>query len=554
MYGAPVTSFGQPRDILPSVTHQSTEGTHVKIPVRRLAFLACAAVTAPLLAGCGGDAGSGPDKASIVLGTTDSVAFLDPAAGYDPGSWMVFNNVFQTLMSFPKDGVEPEPEAAESCRFTGDRSTTYRCTLKKDLKFTNGNALTAKDVKYSFDRTLRIDHPAGPAVLLSSIRSVDAPDDRTVVFHLKSPDATFPMKIASGAGAIVDHREYPKDKLRKGRSVVGSGPYRLDGFDPKKSARFSGNDDYRGPAERKNAKVTMRFFNGDQKKLAKAVRDKGVDIAYRGVAAKDLGALESDKAAGVKVVEGNSAEVQHLVFDLKDETTGKKAVRQAIAQIVDRKTLVREAYDRTTEALFSIVPSGITGHNTSFYDRYGEPSVPAATKILRGAGITGKVPLTLWYTPVRYGPGAAVALKELQRQLNESGLFQTRTKAVGWEEYSANFTKGKYGAFVVGWVPDFPDPDNFIAPFFGKGNVLGSTYSNPRITKELLPSTAREARRNGTVEAFYSIQDMVAEDVPFLPLWQGKQYAVARTGIGGLEWTLDPSTVFRFWEISKTSG
>ncbi|MFD6363258.1 ABC transporter substrate-binding protein, partial [Streptomyces roseolus] len=108
------------------------------------------------------------------------------------------------------------------------------------------------------------------------------------------------------------------------------------------------------------------------------------------------------------------------------------------------------------------------------------------------------------------------------------------------------------GVYVKGWVPDYPDADNFTAPFFGEGNVLGNHYENKAITGTHLPKTAATPDRSATDEEYGAIQDAVAEDLPLLPLWQGKQYAVTRDGVTGLEWTLDASTVFRFWELRKS--
>ncbi|OPF71838.1 hypothetical protein VT50_0232520 [Streptomyces antioxidans] len=109
-------------------------------------------------------------------------------------------------------------------------------------------------------------------------------------------------------------------------------------------------------------------------------------------------------------------------------------------------------------------------------------------------------------------------------------------------------------AFSKGWVPDYPDPDNFVAPFFGAGNVLSNHYTSPRLTAQLIPATAEQPSREAAVGDFQRIQDIIADQVPMLPLWQGKQYAVAQDDITGLQWTLDSSTVFRLWEIGKTSG
>ncbi len=114
----------------------------------------------------------------VVIGMSDEVMATDPAAGYDPGSWLLFNNVFQSLLSFPNGGTEPQPEAAESCDFDKGASTVYRCTLREGPKFSNGNPLTAEDVKFSFERALKIGDPNGPGPLLSTIDRIDTPDER----------------------------------------------------------------------------------------------------------------------------------------------------------------------------------------------------------------------------------------------------------------------------------------------------------------------------------------------------------------------------------------
>ncbi|MFI8423115.1 ABC transporter substrate-binding protein [Streptomyces sp. NPDC085460] len=511
-----------------------------------------AGLSAALLGGCGTEQGSGSDGADAIrVGMSDEILATDPAAGYDPGSWLLFNNVFQSLLAFPKGGSLPEPEAAEQCGF-GDGSTVYTCTLRPGLKFSNGNPLTSEDVKFSFERALKIADPSGPAPLLSTIDTIETPDDRTVVFRLKVPDATFPSKIASGAGSIVDHREYAADALRTDGKAVGSGPYKLDSFS-ETEAVFSANTGYQGTADRRNDRVALKLYQGDRTALAKAFRDGELDVAYRGLSATDISELEtSTEDRDVQIVQGNSAEVQHLVFNMKDPVAGKAAVRKAIAHLVDRDALVEDVYKSTATPLYSIVPAGINGHNTAFFDTYGAPDAAKAKKALRSAGIKDKVTLTLWSTPSRYGPSTDAELKAIAAQLNASGLFDADVKSVAFDQYEKDIADGKYGVYVKGWVPDYPDADNFTAPFFGEGNVLANHYDNKKITGTLLPKTAATADRAATDEEYGAIQDAVAEQVPFLPLWQGKQYAVTRDGVTGLEWTLDASTVFRFWEIRKS--
>ncbi|MFH8939319.1 ABC transporter substrate-binding protein [Streptomyces griseosporeus] len=511
-----------------------------------------AGLASGLLTGCGTETGNaGGNGSTVVMGMSDDVLATDPASGYDPGSWLLFNNVFQSLLSFPKGGTEPQPEAARACDF--DTSTTvYTCTLRDGLKFSNGDDLTSEDVKFSFDRMLKINDPAGPAIMFPTLDKVETPDTKTVVFRLKVPDATFPSKIASGAGSIVDHRQYDANGLRKDGEAVGSGPYKLDSFN-EDEAVFSVNDQYQGTAKPENSGVTLKFFHGDQTGLKQALLDGDVDIAYRGLTATDIAGLDQgDGSTGAEVVEGSSAEVQHLVFNMKDPVAGKLAVRKAIAYLIDRDALIRDVYQGTASPLYSIIPAGIAGHNTAFFDTYGaRPSKDKAAEALSGGGITTPVKLTLWSTPARYGPATDAELKAIAGQLNASGLFRADVKSVPFEQYEKDIEAGKYGVYVKGWIPDYPDADNFTAPFFGDGNVLGNHYANSAITGTLLPATAAQSDRSATEKEFGRLQDIVADDLPVLPVWQAKQYAVARDNVYGLENCLDASTVFRFWELKK---
>ncbi|WP_369217006.1 ABC transporter substrate-binding protein [Streptomyces flavofungini] len=512
-------------------------------------------LAAALLTGCGTETGGAGDTGdAVVVGMSDDVLATDPASGYDPGSWLLFNNVFQSLLSFPKGATEPEPEAARTCGFTDTEARVFACELRDGLKFSNGNALTSKDVKFSFDRMRNIAADDGPAIMFPMLDSVRTPNAKKVVFKLKYPDATFPSKIASGAGSIVDHREYDMDKLRTDGRAVGSGPYKLDSFGDTQ-AGFSVNDSYGGTAKVKNEGVALKFFHGDRKALKQSLLDGNVDVAYRGLAPADIADIQENSAGSgkdVDVVEGSSAEVQHLVFNMKDPVAGKLGVRKAVAYLLDREALAKEVYQDSATPLYSIVPAGIGGHNTAFFDTYGaRPQRSKAAAALRGAGIEGKAKLTLWSTPARYGPATDQELRAIAKQLNASGLFDADVKSVPFGQYEEDIADGKYGVYVKGWVPDYPDPDNFTQPFFGKGNVLGNHYANSEITGKIIPATATQSDRTRTDEQYADLQDIVAKEVPLLPVWQAKQYAVARDSVYGLESCLDASTVFRFWEISK---
>jgi peptide/nickel transport system substrate-binding protein len=508
-----------------------------------------------LLAGCGLFSDDSGDKAKrIVVGTTSAPSTLDPAAAWD-GSWELYRNVYQTLLAFPTGSTKPQPDAAQSCDFTDTASQAYRCTLRKGLKFSDGEPLDAKAVKHSLDRIRTINSKVGPKDLFGSLDKIETPDALTVVFHLKTADATFPFVLGSPAASLVAPKDYPADKVREDGKITGSGPYVLTSYKAGTEAVLGRNANYQGFANRRNDGVTIRYF-GKSDAMVAALKSKDIDATYRGLSAPEIKDLQSPAShnAGLQVVENVGAEIRYLVFNPQDPQVAKLPVRQAIAQVIDRGALVSKVYQGTAEPLYSMVPKGVVGHKTPFYDLYGNADVKKAQKILTTAGITGKVDLTLWYTTDRYGGSTADEFTELKRQLDESGLFNVTLRNKPWVEFQVGYKNGQYPIFGRGWFPDFPDPDNFIAPFVGKENAVGTPYEPAEILNELLPRSRREGDRAAGVKEFEQAQQIFAQDVRLLPLWQGKLYVGAREDIAGAERALDPQTAMQMWELYRKTS
>ncbi|MGW3625161.1 ABC transporter substrate-binding protein [Streptomyces sp. NPDC000880] len=516
---------------------------------------AAALASISLLAGCSlfsnADAGS---EQKISVGTTSEPTTLDPAAAWD-GSWELYRNVFQTLLSFPAGSTVPQSDAAKTCRFMDASNKLFECELRAGLTFSNGDKLDAAAVKHSIDRIQKIDVQGGPNGLLGSLNKIETVGDRIVKFSLKTPDATFPFILATPAMSIVPPKEYPADRLREDGKLTGSGPYVLNSYEKGKKSELTKNSNYDGFAKRKNDAVTIRYF-GDSDAMVTALKKKEIDAIYRGLTAQEVVELQQGKPETdhLQLVETVGADIRYLVFNSKDPMAGKLAVRRAIAQVVDRGALVGEVYKGTAEPLYSMVPKGIVGHTTEFFDRYGEPDVDKARKILKDAGITEPVPLTFWYTTDRYGSGTALEFAELKRQLDASGLFKITVQGKPEKEFQQGYKAGQYPVFGRGWFPDFPDPDNFIAPFVGSKNVLNTPYENREITDELLPASRRQSDRSAVTQQFERAQEILVDEVRLLPLWQGKLYVASSDEIGGGERALDPQTVMQMWELYRKAS
>jgi peptide/nickel transport system substrate-binding protein len=527
---------------------------------KTLVLPAVAGLLAPALAACGGSDGGSDGGDAIAVGTTDrfiaskdAPAPLDPAYAYDVGTWNVLRQTVQTLMIQPRGEGEPVPEAAESCGFTDTGNERYSCRLREDLTFANGDPITAADVKYSIDRARSLKADSGVFALLSTIDTVETQGDREVIFHLKTADATFPYKLSTPVAGIVNPDDYPKGKLRDGFAVDGSGPYTLKAEEKNGElvkAVFTKNPSYKGALTVNNDKVELVSY-ADADAMGEALEKGDIDLMSRTMTPQQIQRLGTDAPEGVNLVDMPGLEIRYLAFNTDAPAVRSKAVRQAMAQIINRGEIVSEVYGSQAEPLYSLVPAAVTGHSNSFFNRYGDPSVAKARALLAKADITTPVKLTLHYTTDHYGAATKKEFELLQKQLNDSGLFDVDIKGAPWATFRPAEQKGEYEVFGMGWFPDFPDADNFLAPFLDKDNFLGSPYANSQIRNSLIPQSRREADRLAAVDSLTRIQDTVAEDVPVLPLWQGKQYVAARDDITGSAYALNSSSTLQLWELGR---
>lgn len=522
-----------------------------------------AGLLAPVLAACGGSDGGSSSGDAIVVGTTDQFtatketpAPFDPAFAYDTGSWNVLRQSLQTLMHIPRGGGAPVPEAASNCRFSDNQNESYRCELREGLKFSAGAEVTSQDVKFSIERVIDINSEAGAVGLLTNIDTIETPSDSEVIFHLKTPDATFPYKLSTPVAGIVDPQSYDGNKLREGFDVNGSGPYNVkaevDG-DHMVKAVFTKNSSYKGDLKLRNDKVELRSYP-DATAMGKALDSGEIDVMARTMSPGQIEEMSAKPKDSVELTEMPGLEIRYLAFDTDEPVVKDKAVRQAVASLVDRGQIASEVYGSTAEPLYSLIPATVTAHTNSFFNKYGEPDPAEAERLLDEAGVETPVKFTLHYTTDHYGEATAKEFETLEKQLNSSGLFQVDTKGTEWSKFRPAQTRGDYAVYGMGWFPDFPDPDNYIAPFLDTDNFLNAPYANKNVIGNLIPQSRGEAERSAAAKAFAQMQDIVAEDVPVLPLWQGKQYVAAADDISGVEWALNPSGELLLWELGTGSA
>lgn len=540
---------------------------------RGLILASAVSATALALSACststtGGD-GEGGGGSSITVGTTDKVTVLDPAGSYDNGSFFVMQQVFPFLLSYTPGTAETEPDLAESADFSDP--STYQVKLKDGLTFANGNELTASDVKFSFERQLEIQDPNGPSSLLGTIESIETPDDLTVEFTLnRENDQTFPLVLAGPAGPIVDEDVFAADEITPDQEIVDgdafAGPFTIDSYSFNELISYEANPDYQGPlGAPKSDSVQMRYF-ADANNMKLGLEQGDIDVAWRSLSATDVEDLEQNDE--LTVHQGPGGEIRYIVFNFDTMPHGAEsddpdedkalAIRQAMADSIDRETIAEQVYKGTFTPLYSYVPEGLPGANESLKELYGDGEGGAdedeAASRLEDAGVETPVDISLQYNPDHYGPSSGDEYAMVKNQLEATGLFNVDLQSTEWVQYAEDRTEDLYPAYQLGWFPDYSDADNYLVPFFYDTDETPSFLANHFRDEDLNEKLAAQGSitdEDERAEAISDIQNDLAEQLPTLPFLQGAQIAVAGNDVTGVDETLDPSFQFRLALLGK---
>ncbi|MGP3966925.1 ABC transporter substrate-binding protein [Streptomyces sp. 6N223] len=518
--------------------------------------------------------GSGDgDEEPIVVGTTTTPTTADPAGTYDAGGWALVNNLFQSLLTFPPGEQVPVPDAAERCDFDDDRLTVYRCTLRSGLTFNNGDPVTPEDVQFSYDRILAMAQRAeaeaaddslpeeekfsyaGPAPLLSGLEEVRV-DGQDIVFELARPNATFPFVVASAAGAIVDRDSYERTEPRTDGRVVGSGPFVMTSFDPEGITELEPNPDYEGAAPAPEQPVTIRYFSdaGDgtaNEALARAWEAGEIDVNAGSMGPDAMAEVLAGKTHGDQTYESTGADIRVMAFNT-DEGRGMSnpVARRVAASLLDREQITHHVFHDTVEALYSLVPAGFPGHGTPYFDAYAgnaEAGPDALRQELLDAGLPVPVPFELAFAR---GAASGEEARLIEEQLEADGLFEVELRDYEWSELlRVTYSSRDFDAYIIGWVPDFPDPATFT-DLLGPADGLATGFGDPEID-DLLGQSQAEPDRGLASEFFKTINELAAAEAPIIPLWQSKTITIADLTIGGVERLSDGSGMWRLWELYR---
>jgi len=519
---------------------------------------------------------SNPD--TIIIGTTDKIASLDSADAYATHDWEILRNISDGLLYMKPGTTDVAPDLATDMGTISSDGLTYTYTLKDGIKFGDGSPLTATIYAAQLNRLLTIGpkcpNDVADTLAVPYVKSITAPDDKTIVFKLTTPIAFFPQILAGAPYVASEPNTFKTDacNLFPTAPVYGVGPWYISQYNPDEQMVLLPNPYYTGSMKPQVKQIIVRFYS-DPNTMALAVQSGEIDIAWRILSPDQLTSLKSVSGLTVGTINGGS--IRYLVLNHTIKPYDDPNVDKAIAASIDRNAIADTVYSGQVSPLYSMIPPGFLGADQAFDTMYSSPNLDAAKKFLEASGYsaTNPVKLVMWYPPEHYGASTAAWMQLIKTQLEATGEIQVTLNSQEWSTYVPALTGGKsYGAGVLGWFFDYPDPSNYLDPFvFNRGEgtnvtlpATGSLTGTPINDKAkqlvaLLNQADIETDMTKRADIYKQAQDLYADMVVTVPLFFNAEHVVYRSNIKAdansakpENLNIGPDIMFFYSELSKS--
>ncbi|MEO7057119.1 MAG: ABC transporter substrate-binding protein [Caldimonas sp.] len=458
-------------------------------------------------------------KDSVVLGMV-----LEPAPGLDPTvapaaaiGEVVHLSVFEGLTKIGMDG-KISPLLAESWTIDPD-GKVYTFKLRKGVKFHDGEAFDASDVKFSFERAKATGstNKAKKAVF-DNISRIETPDPSTVIIVLNNADGNFLFRMGENTAVILDPKSAPTDATKP----VGTGPYKFASWAKGSAIVLEKNDQYRNAAAVKMKKVTFRFINDPAAQVA-ALLAGDIDGMPRFGSLENLKQFQSD--ARFSVVQGGTEGKTILTINNKKKPFDDVRVRRAIAAAIDRKAVIDGAQEGYGTPIGShMVPSDAGYVDLTSVNPYNPEKAKA---LLKEAGVALPLNVTLSLPPPAY---ARKGGEIIASQLAKVGIV-AKIENVEWAQWLSGPFKGNFDLTVISHVEPL-DFDRYGDPSYYYG------YDS-KAYRDLLAAYNSSTDVKGRTKLLGDIQRQLATDGVNAYLFQLPQFAVGDKRLKGL-WSSSP--------------
>ena len=512
--------------------------------------------------GAGGGSG-GNSSNGIVVGLDTDIDTLDPIAFRSDAAYEAVIQAYEMPVDNlvkPANGILSGiagtlvPEAASNYSISAD-STTYKFTVRPNVKFSNGNPVTADTLHYSYLRALK--GPGYAAELMKLLTVTDASQlvvtgPMTFEIHLDQPNPLGPKLIPLSVLVVTDPALSKQQATKSDpwaanfyrTHMMGSGPY-MQGTTWQSGTQYllSRNPHYWNKSKVRNTGVLLKYLPSSDNR-ALLLQQGSIDVAF-GLPASKLNALRG--ANGIRLINVPSRNWNYLGLTNTIAPLNDVRVRQAIAYALPYQNLIQHSLYGFASPLKGILASGTPTLDESLWPY--RTNMQKAKSLLAAAGHGSGFQSSLTVSESRANDINTATY--IQSALQQIGI-RVSINQVSDADFRAKESAGELPMFIDYWYSWVDDP--FYQMYWllnsaNKSSTNVAKYSSPQ-TDQLIKTGFYEVDSARRAQLSRQVQQQFATDVPYVPLYSENFTLAARTNISGIN--VFPDQYVRFWMLSKS--
>jgi oligopeptide transport system substrate-binding protein len=466
---------------------------------------------------------------------------LDPAISADMSSHAYVMEIFSGLVRLDQD-LNIVPDIAESWERSPD-GTVYTFHLRQGVKFQNGKGVAAADFKYSWERACDPATGSGTAATYlgdivgakdmlagkaEEISGVEVVDDYTLRVTIDASKAYFLDKLAYPTAFVVD-----KANVESGQywwlAPNGTGPFKLKQWTPGQQLILEMSDIYHGqPAKLQS--VVFSLVATDPMALYETGQIDVVPVFldYIDEVSDETNVLHLELAIRPEL------SLYYIGFNTAEPPFDDINVRRAFCHAIDKEHIIEVILRDMVSEADGILPPGMPSYNETIegldYDVQEAKELIAESKY---GDVANLPPITL--TVDGYGNNIPSYLGAIIQEWQQNLGVEISVRQVETEKLLYNLKREKDEMFTMGWIVDYPDPNDFLDVLFYTGSEVNiSEYSNPSLDA-LLDQAAVEQNESDRLAMYQQAEQLVVDDAPCIPLWHGTNYVLVKPYVKGYE-------------------
>jgi peptide/nickel transport system substrate-binding protein len=476
---------------------------------------------------------------TLVIAASADPGQFNPAVSTAGGTHFVADNLYNGLISLDAQ-LTPQPDLADRWDVSPD-GKTYTFHLHPGVKWQDGQAFGSDDVKFSFEQVLLKYHARTKSGLEGVLDGIDTPDPNTVVFRFKQPYGPLLQRLDVVEAPIVAKHVYEgQDPTTAAANLkpVGTGPYKLAEYVKGDHIKLVRNDNYFKPGLPNLDEIDFRII--PQASTAVQALEAGEVDYIQGVPGPDLARVKANPAIALGQTgagSGGSFCADTMFFNTSRPPLDKPEVRQAFAYGMDREQILHEVYFDQGRVARSAISADIGWATDPNVQQY--PHDPAkANQLLDQAGLARGADGMRFTSTFVHATSYAKYGELMKQQLAQVGINIDLAPLEVNAANERNYIKKDFDLGFASYC-NGPDPEIGVRRMYVSNNIgpilfsNGALYQNTDVDK-LFDQAAAAVDKSSRAKAYDQFQEIVARDLPYLPIVETLGYRAWRTSVHDL--------------------